>query len=205
MIQYTGERVIPKLMKPTNSLLLEHLARYQFSMEYMKGRVLDLGCGVGYGTHMIAKAKKKQITEAIGIDIDEKTIDYARKNYQHPLVSYQREVASNIELPSKLGNFDTIISFEALEHVKEEGIFMSNIYEMLNPGGTLVISTPFGEGRGIKVPSPFHVHQLTVEEFKELFHPYKEVHYFGQNGVLIEPLVGNRASYLPIGIAVCKK
>jgi hypothetical protein len=42
MLQFTGERVIPELMKPTNALLLEHTARYYFSTPYVKGRVLDI-------------------------------------------------------------------------------------------------------------------------------------------------------------------
>lgn len=188
-----------------NKLLLEHVARYQFSLEYAQGRVLDFACGAGYGTYMIAKENKKEITEAIGIDIDQETIHYARGKYYHPLVQYLQENTVDPELPEKLGQFDTIVSFETLEHVKEEDIFMSNIYDMLKPGGTLILSTPFGEGRGIKCGSPFHVHQLTEEEFKDLFHKYEDVTFYGQKGVLIEPLEDNRTDHLPIGIALCKK
>ena len=54
MIEDTGERVIPKKMSPMNNLLLEHIARYQFALPYLEGRVLDMACGAGYGTHMIA-------------------------------------------------------------------------------------------------------------------------------------------------------
>jgi 2-polyprenyl-3-methyl-5-hydroxy-6-metoxy-1,4-benzoquinol methylase len=205
LITYTGERVIPELMKPTNGLLLEHLSRYYFSMEYARGRVLDFACGAGYGIHMMAKARKKSINEAIGIDIDSNTISYAKKHYYHPLVTYQHEDAVNPRLPSKLGTFDTITSFETLEHVNEEEQFLQNIFTMLNPGGTLVISTPFGKGRGKDCGSPFHVHQLTIPEFKDLFSAYSDVTYYGQKGVLIEPLDTNRTDHLPIGIAVCKK
>lgn len=205
MLTYTGERVIPELMKPTNGLLLEHIARYQFSFEYAHGRVLDLACGAGYGTHMMAKAKKKQITEAIGIDIDSTSIEYAKKTYYHPLVSYQQGNAVDPALPQQLGLFDTITSFETLEHVHQEDIFLENIYNMLKPGGTLIISTAFGQGRGKRCGSPFHVHQLTVQEFMGLFSKYNEVKYYGQKGVLIEPLHSERKTHLPIGIAVCTK
>lgn len=205
VLEYTDERVIPELMKPTNGLLLEHIARYHFSYEYIRGRVLDFACGTGYGTHMMAKAKKKVLDKVIGIDVDSDTIDYAKKTYYHPLVSYQLENAIDPTLPKKLGSFDTIISFETLEHVHEEEQFISNIYDMLNPGGTLIISTPFGKGRGIECGSPFHVHQLTTSEFKNLLTCYSNTTFYGQKGVLIEPLNNERTDNLPIGIAVCKK
>ena len=84
MIEDTGERVIPKKMSPMNNLLLEHIARYQFALPYLEGRVLDMACGAGYGTHMIAKQRKKFIDEVIGIDIDPEIIAYAKKEYYHP-------------------------------------------------------------------------------------------------------------------------
>ncbi|YCA10239.1 class I SAM-dependent methyltransferase [Bacillus sp. AK128] len=205
MIDNTDERVIPELMKHTNPSLLEHVARYQFALEYVRGNVLDFACGAGYGTHMMAKTRKKNIHKAIGIDVDQATISYAKQTYYHPLVTYQHENAVDPRLPEKLGTFDTITSFETLEHVQEEEQFLSNIYNMLNPNGTLVISTPFGQGRGKPCGSPFHVHQLTITEFMDLFHSYKDVSFYGQNGVLIEPLESGRTEHLPIGIAVCKK
>jgi 2-polyprenyl-3-methyl-5-hydroxy-6-metoxy-1,4-benzoquinol methylase len=205
LLENTDERVIPELMKPTNPSLLEHIARYQFALEYVHGNVLDFACGAGYGTHMMAKSRKEKIQKVIGLDIDQATITYAKQTYYHPLVTYEQGNAVDPYLPDKLGTFDTITSFETLEHVEEEEQFLSNIYNMLKPNGTLVISTPFGQGRGKPCGSPFHVHQLTIPEFMGLFHSYKDVSFYGQNGVLIEPLESGRTDYLPIGIAVCKK
>lgn len=215
MIDYTGERVIPDLMKPTNGLLLEHLARYSFSIPYVKGRVLDMACGSGYGTHMTAKARKKSTDEIIGVDVDEETISYANKKYNHQLITYQVEDAISPSLPAKLGKFDTILSFETIEHVTDDVQFMSNMYDMLNSGGVLVLSTPFGQGRGKPCGSPFHVHQYTPQEFIELFHKFLDVEYFFQHGVAIElGIKGDNGSEVkpprenvryPLGLAVCTK
>ncbi|MCP8615359.1 class I SAM-dependent methyltransferase [Salirhabdus salicampi] len=205
MLTYTGERVIPEQMKPTNGLLLEHLARYYFATYYINGSVLDISCGAGYGSHMMAKAKKKTLSKVVGIDIDSDAIQYAKRTYYHPLVEYKVGNAVDRKLPKNIGQFDTIVSFETFEHVEEETEFMCNIYEMLKPGGRLIISTPFGKGRGKPCGSPFHVHQLTVSEFKDLFNKYNEVTFYGQRGVAIEPLNDNRVKHFPIGIAVCKK
>ncbi|GAA3317268.1 hypothetical protein GCM10020331_015510 [Ectobacillus funiculus] len=82
-LEWTGERIIPKLMKPMNGMLLEHIARYYFAIPYIKGRVLDIACGTGYGCHMVAKDRKREVHEIIGVDVDQETILYANREYNH--------------------------------------------------------------------------------------------------------------------------
>jgi 2-polyprenyl-3-methyl-5-hydroxy-6-metoxy-1,4-benzoquinol methylase len=202
-------------MKPMNGLLLEHLARYSFSIPYVKGRALDIACGSGYGTHMVAKARKKVTDEIIGVDVDKETITYANKKYNHQLIAYHVEDAISPSLSEKLGKFDVILSFETIEHVTDDFQFMKNLYDMLNPGGTLVLSTPFGQGRGKPCSSPYHVHQYTNQEFIELFHMFSNVEYYFQHGVAIE--LGTKICNgldvqqprknikYPLGLAVCSK
>ncbi|MCM3588061.1 class I SAM-dependent methyltransferase [Mesobacillus maritimus] len=203
MIEYTGERVIPALMKPTNGLLLEHIARYHFAIPYAKGRVLDFACGSGFGSNILAKARKKEITELFSIDIAEEAICYAKANYYHPLIHFQQGDVTDPTIPDKLGQFDLIVSFETLEHIELEEQFIHNIYRLLKPGGKLVISTPFGQGRGKPTSEPFHVHQLTVQEFHSMFDQYQEKLFYYQKGVLVEP--GRNGIHYPMGIAVCTK
>lgn len=203
VVEDTGERVIPEFMKPSNRLLLEHMARYQFVLPYLKGRVLDFSCGSGYGTHMMVKEKKDTIEEVVGIDIDPEIIKYARGAYHHPKSSFIVNDVTDQKLIDKIGSFDTIVSFETLEHIKEEELLLQNYYNLLNPGGILIVSTPFGKGRNIECGQPFHVHQLTPDEFRGLFSNYSNVSYYYQNGVLIEP--PREGVYHPLGIAICVK
>jgi 2-polyprenyl-3-methyl-5-hydroxy-6-metoxy-1,4-benzoquinol methylase len=207
MLKNTGERIIPEYMKPTNIMLLEHIARYHFSIPYAKGRVLDIACGVGYGTQLTARAIKGSSTEIVGMDVDVDTITYAKGHYYHPLINYRVGDAIDPELPNKIGQFDTIISFETLEHVSNEAQFLGNIFRMLKPGGIVVLSTPFGQGRGMPTNQRFHVHQFTEKEFTDLFKDYSSVSFYYQKGVLIEPkLAVKRAEiHYPMGIAVCEK
>lgn len=202
-LKFTGERVIPDLMKPMDFLLLEHIARYQFSIAYAKGRMLDIACGSGYGTQMVTKVAKKNLAEVIGADVASDIIEYARGRYHHPLISYVEADVLDKSLPTKLGTFDTILSFETIEHVENEQLFMQNMYNLLNEGGTLIISTPFGEGKGKPCWEPFHAHQFTKEEFHQLFTPFRSVEFYYQKGVLIEP--GREGLEYPIGIAVARK
>ncbi|MCG8398127.1 class I SAM-dependent methyltransferase [Bacillus atrophaeus] len=204
MMTYTGERVIPKLMNPMNMLLLEHIARYQFSLPYARtGKVLDMACGSGFGTHFLAKKAKHLVDQVVGIDVDPKAIQYAKGIYYHPKAVYQQQDAADPLLPQILGQFDLILSFETIEHIENEQQFMKNIYDMLKPGGQLILSTPFGKGRGIPCGSPFHVHQVTKEEFCSMFDRFVHTEFYYQNGVLIEPERKNR--YYPIGLSVCTK
>lgn len=202
-MEWTGERIIPKLLKPTNGMLLEHIARYYFATPYIYGRVLDIACGTGYGCHMVAKERKREITEVIGVDIDEETLYYANREYNHQKVTYVKGDVLDPHLPGQLGEFDVILSFETIEHVKEDQIFMDHLYQMLKPGGTLVLSSPFGRGRGMPTSEPYHFHQFTPEEFEDLFTRFSDVEIYYQRGVTFEkPRDGVR--YF-IGMAVCKK
>ncbi|GEC92076.1 class I SAM-dependent methyltransferase [Brevibacillus brevis] len=204
LLEWTGERIIPKLLKPTNGMLLEHIARYYFAAPYVKGRVLDIACGTGYGCHMIAKDRKRELTELVGVDNDEATIFYANREYNHQKITYQQGDALDPALPEQLGLFDTILSFETIEHVADDLLFMDNLYRMLKPGGTLVLSSPFGRGRGKETSEPFHVHQLTPEEFAELFVRYSDVDMYYQRGVTFEKTPRDGVRYF-IGMAVCTK
>ncbi|SCW55998.1 Methyltransferase domain-containing protein [Paenibacillus tianmuensis] len=203
MLEWTGERIIPKQMKPTNGMLLEHIARYYFAAPYVKGRVLDIACGTGYGSHMTAKERKREVTEIVAVDNDEETLRYAKREYHHQKVTYVQGDATDSGLPERLGLFDTILSFETIEHLKDDRTFTDNLYRMLKPGGILVLSSPFGRGRGMPTSEPFHVHQLTPSEFEELFTGFAEVDIYYQRGVTFEkPRDGIR--YF-IGVAVCRK
>lgn len=204
-MENTGERIIPDELKPTSGLFLEHIARYYFSLPYVKGRVLDIACGSGYGSHFVAKTKKKSISELVAVDNALEVIDYAAKRYNHPLIEYRVEDALDSKLIKKVGMFDTILSFETIEHVPDDRQFLKILFELLNPGGMLVLSTPFGRGRNEHCGSPFHYFQLTTEEFEELFtqHPFSEVEIYHQRGVTIEP--PRKEVTYTLGVAVCKK
>src|SRR5699024_12088720 len=92
----------------------------QFAVEFTGGRVLDFASGVGYGTHIIAKKCKKKVSEVIGIDIDSEAVRYAKSTYYHPLTKFMHEDATDSRLPEKIGRFDTVLSFETIEHVRDE-------------------------------------------------------------------------------------
>lgn len=209
IMELTGERIVPDLMDSLNGMLLEHLARYYFSFPYVEGRVLDIACGVGYGSFMVAKGCKERISEVVGVDNDSKTLRYAFSRYNHQKVKYVMEDVLSPLLPEVLGQFDTILSFETIEHVADYEVFLKNLEGMLRPGGRLILSTPFGQGIGKPTSELFHVHQFTEEEFFGLFENYGEVQSFYQRGVVFERAVSGRPPRddvrYPLGLVVCRK
>ncbi|PXW89208.1 2-polyprenyl-3-methyl-5-hydroxy-6-metoxy-1,4-benzoquinol methylase [Streptohalobacillus salinus] len=208
MLEDTGERVIPENMSITNELLIEHIARYHFALPFItEGRVLDMASGSGFGTHIIAKKKKKVIEEVIGLDIDPDALAYAKKTYYHPKSSFHCADLTGDTLVDRFGSFNTIVSFETYEHIANESAFLTNAYNLLKPGGHLILSTPFGAGRGEPCGSPFHVHQITPDEFKALFRDfnYQQIDYFLQRGALIQRDDDQVLDHYPLGILVLKK
>jgi len=201
-MKYTGERVIPKLMKPTNGMLIEHMTRYEFAKQFCTGKVLDLACGVGYGSPILL-SQNHGIDELVGIDISEEAIDYANKHYSFIETSYYVDDALNPNLYKIYGTFDTIISFETIEHFEGDELFIKNIYNLLNPGGTLVISTPIGKGKHEPCGTPFHVYQYTEEEFIEVLKSFNNITMYHQIDIIIEIPKPGQKYYLMI--AVCKK
>ncbi|ABR47219.1 Methyltransferase type 12 [Alkaliphilus metalliredigens QYMF] len=201
-MEYTGERVIPEMMNPKNGMLIEHIARYQFAKQFCTGRVLDIACGVGYGSEMLIK-QNPRIDELIGIDLSEEAIDYAKKHYSFMETSYYVDDALNPNLYQTYGTFDTIISFETIEHFQGDEVFVKNLYNLLKPGGTLVISTPFGKGKHQPCASPFHVYQYKEEEFIEVLKPFSNLTMYHQIDRTIEIPKPDQKYYLMV--AVCKK
>ncbi len=201
-MNYTGERVIPALMKPKNGMLLEHIARYEFSKEFCKGRVLDIACGVGYGSEIILK-QNPNVESFVGIDIDPEAIAYAEANYSFMEASYYADDALNPELSKKYGTFDTILSFETIEHFYGDEAFVNNLYSLLKTDGTLIISTPFGRGKNEPCSCPFHVYQYTEKEFLEVLKPFKSITMYHQIDKTIEIPKEDMKYYLMV--AVCKK
>ncbi|GAE94859.1 glycosyltransferase [Gracilibacillus boraciitolerans JCM 21714] len=75
----------------------------------------------------------------------------------------------------------------------------------MKPGGTLILSTPFGEGKGKPCGSPFHVHQMTKTEFMSMFDDFESSEFYFQRGALIEPVATAQLEHYPLGIVIAKK
>jgi SAM-dependent methyltransferase len=188
LAEFTGERVIPGQVDV--DLLNEHLARYTFAARLARGkRVLDAGCGAGYGAAELA-----HVAQAVmGIDCAADAVAFARENYRLP--NLQFEQASCTALPHKDSSFDLVVGFEVIEHLENWRDFLREVRRVLAPNGQFIVSTPnksyYTESRGADGANPFHVHEFEFEEFRaELKAIFPYVSLFLENhvaGVTFQP------------------
>jgi SAM-dependent methyltransferase len=165
-MEFTGERVIPGQADLT-PLFEEHLARYFFAGEFVEDRrVLDLGCGTGYGSYYLGQKGARFV---LGTDIDSEAVEYARFHYKAPELAYVQGNA--LHLPLFQETFDVVVSFEVLEHLQAATTYLAEISRVLTDEGWLIGSTPnkLVYSMGAEKPyNPFHWREYNPVELESL-------------------------------------
>ena len=161
-LEWTGERLVTSCNRP---LVYEHLHRYAIACTLAAGRrVLDLACGEGYGSNLLARVA----SSVLGVDIDAKTIAHAKAKYPHRNLEFLE--GSCAEIPCADASIDLVASFETIEHIDDHGRFLAELKRVLIPGGLLIISSPDKaeyRRRG-EAGNPFHQAELSHDEFLAL-------------------------------------
>ena len=99
-------------------------------------RFFDLGCGSG----AFANALSSRGFTVSGVDPSSSGIAIARKAYPR----LQLEAGSTEEdLAARFGRFQVVTSLEVVEHVYAPRLFARRVYDLLEPGGMAIISTPY--------------------------------------------------------------
>ncbi len=166
MTTHSIERIYPKDLNPQNpddqATLAIHMQRYEFASSLLSGgRVLDMACGCGYGTALLAEQNPEK--SVIGVDIDPDAIAYAQAHYQLPNLSY---VCANAETFASEHGFDSIVSLETIEHLPSPARLVANYSRLLASGGQVIASvpiTPTLDG------NPHHLHDFSKGSFARLF------------------------------------
>ncbi|XOV79312.1 MAG: methyltransferase domain-containing protein [Aestuariibacter sp.] len=196
-----GERQIAPEYKNIRD---DHKHRYSFAYEYLADKdihsVLDLACGIGYGSKMIATNLDAYVT---GVDIDNGAIDYANQYYHHPKVNYVEGDAREIHFPEL---FDAVVSFETIEHVDFDKDLLSTFFKALKSGGYFICSTPNQDVMPFDpVKFRFHVKHYTNDELVDLVESagFEVVEVNKQeNNIDSKVESGNNGSFI---IFVCRK
>ena len=159
------ERIYPLEMNMDDAhdrdSLAIHEARYEFAAQHLMGRkILDLACGCGFGTALMARLHPdRQFT---GGDIDPNAIDYAQQHYCAPNLQYICADAMGFDQ----GRYDTIVSLETIEHLPNHQDFVARLPSLLNQDGCIIASvpvTPTCDG------NPHHLHDFSQRSFRRVF------------------------------------
>lgn len=181
MVEFTGERLVPGQVD--QDLYNEHISRYAFANRLARNkRVLDIACGMGYGSAALAGAA----ASVIGMDISEEAASAARALYREPNLQFIAARAQQI--PFADHSFDLIVAFEVIEHLSDWSALLLEARRLLSPGGQFIVSTPnlhyYAETRKVAGPNPYHLHEFEFHEFrKELTAVFPSVTLFLQNHV----------------------
>jgi 2-polyprenyl-3-methyl-5-hydroxy-6-metoxy-1,4-benzoquinol methylase len=166
---FTGERVVPG--KVDEDLWNEHVSRYHFAARLCRHQtVIDLGCGLGYGSAILAGVAA-QVT---GVGIAAEAIAEADGGYRRDNLKF--EVASVSSLPFADGDFEAGVCFEVIEHLEDYRSMLREARRVIAPGGQLIVSTPnelyYAESRRASGPNPFHAREFTFEAFRDALAEY---------------------------------
>jgi SAM-dependent methyltransferase len=134
MATYTTEIASDKLISD-NPIHQRLLKAYIAAKPWISGSLLEIGCGEGRGVEQLLPLAESYI----GLDKIGEVIDMLRSKF--PGVDFRQAV-----IPPFTGfednSYDTIVTFQVIEHIPNDRLFLQEIYRMLKPGGKAIISTP---------------------------------------------------------------
>jgi SAM-dependent methyltransferase len=146
-----------------------HKVRYRFASSLAGGaRVLDAGCGAGYGSRMLAETARS----VVAVDDDREILDWARARYAARNLWFAAMDVMNLSLSSDL--FDLAVSLQVMEHIADPDAYLSELRRVLRPGGTLVLSTENEKVHSLHLKSiglqdaDSHVNVMTIGRFRTL-------------------------------------
>jgi len=165
-------RIIPEEVTPR--FLAQHLKPYEAISHLVKNkRLLEIGCGDGYGTSYLAEFA----AFASGIDYDAATVETAKSKYRKPNLAFFCMDALKLNFPDNA--FDFICSFQNIEHIPENdlAVYLSQIKRVLVPSGTFAVTTLNLAHACKKAPlryrkNPAHCKEFTFKELDALLSDY---------------------------------
>ena len=133
MAVYTTEITSDKITSD-NPIHQRLLKAYYIAKGYVSGDLLEIGCGEGRGVGLL----QEHIKSYNGIDKITEVVD--KLSVQYPQASFRQSIIPPLDFPDE--KFDSIISFEVIEHIKDDRNYLAEISRILKPGGVALLTTP---------------------------------------------------------------
>ena len=138
---------------------------YTEAAKLVGGNVLEIGCGWGRGLELLTKAARHYT----GIDKNAELISSLSAEY--PTATFK--AASIPPLPFADNTFDFIVTFQVIEHIENDDLFIKEAHRVLKPGGKLLLTTvnkTFSLTR-----NPWHVREYIATELQALMGRYFKI------------------------------
>jgi 2-polyprenyl-3-methyl-5-hydroxy-6-metoxy-1,4-benzoquinol methylase len=145
---------------PSDNPLHQRLFKaYVIAQDYVRGDVLEVGCGEGRGVALLME-KAKSFT---AVDKIEEALQVLRLSFPSG-----KFISMNIPPLGGLPNnaYDCVVSFQVIEHIQDDFLFLKEIHRVLKPGGTALITTP---NRKMSLSrNPWHIREYLADELNAI-------------------------------------
>ncbi len=165
------ERLSPEAAGARTLEAAEHRHRYHLAASLLAGkRILDLCCGVGYGSLVLAQKGQS----VVGVDRDQRAIDTAIRTATAGS-GVRFEVADAHDYVRRLepGDFDAIVCFEGLEHLHDLEAVVRSLVRLTDAGVQAVFSVPNSRAFGER--NPHHATDFDYDSALALFDRFERV------------------------------
>ena len=162
-LHLTGERTLPDVPEE-NYWYRRHLAVYRWIGARVHGRrVVDLACGEGYGSALLARTA----ASVVGVDANPEAFEHARLRYTRPGLTFERDM-----IETWTGAVDCVVFLQTIEHVQDPDAVLARLRDLVGPAGVVYVSTPnvltLAPAGAERSGNPWHVREYRPEEFRAL-------------------------------------
>jgi SAM-dependent methyltransferase len=164
-LELTGERTLPDV-PAENYWYRRHLAVYEWiGARVIGARVLDMACGEGYGSEVLARGAE----HVVGVDANPEAHEHARLRYARQNLTFERGM---VESHGEPGAYDAVVFLQTIEHVQDPAAVLRHFRSLLAPGGVAYVSTPnlltLAPPGAEKSSNPWHIKEYRATEFEAL-------------------------------------
>jgi SAM-dependent methyltransferase len=162
-LQLTGERTLPDV-PAENYWFRRHLVVYEWIAARAGGlRVIDMACGEGYGSAVLARAAR----EVVGVDGNPEAHEHARLRYRAENLRFERGLVETFAAPA-----DAVVFLQTIEHLADPDGALEHFRALVAGRGPVFVSTPnvrtLAPAGAERSDNPWHVHEYTAAEFGAL-------------------------------------
>ncbi len=162
-LSLTGERTLPDVPEE-NYWYRRHLVVYEWIAAQVAGlRVIDMACGEGYGSNVLAGAA----ASTVGVDANPEAHEHARLRYGRGNLRFARDLVEGFSEEA-----DAVVFLQTIEHIQEPGAVLEHFRALVGDQGMVFLSTPnvltLAPAGAERSDNPWHVHEYRPEEFEGL-------------------------------------